>query len=234
MDRAGAQEMACEVLAEGRPLVFYDSVPPGVHLLAPGFEAYRGILTELAQERDRVTASLRKALAIGAAMTNHSRGPIEVGEVFLYPQSTVEWGVPNVLACLVTGLFPPSVSVSLHLDGARLGSHLNSSKAFFGEDWRFWALWYARILPRPGHLYSCAVRHNMSQEDSVVYWEPETTDVWEESVQDSAQLAVLACGLLVGILGVIAGIILCVWKPVVVSWRELTCISSCRHRSDSG
>ncbi|XP_060678447.1 RLA class II histocompatibility antigen, DP alpha-1 chain-like [Hemiscyllium ocellatum] len=226
MDGAGAQETACEVQAEGRPLIYYDSVPPGVHLLVPGFEAYRAILTELAQERDRATASLRRALAMGAAVTNHSSGPIEVGEVFLYPQSRVEWDVPNVLVCLVTGLFPPSVSVSLHLDGALLGSHLNSSKAFFGEDWRFWALWYARILPRPGHLYSCAVRHHLSREDLVVYWEPETTNVWEGSVQDSAQLAVLACGLLVGILGVIAGIILCVWTPAGVSWRGLTCSSA--------
>ncbi|XP_048382004.1 RLA class II histocompatibility antigen, DP alpha-1 chain-like [Stegostoma tigrinum] len=226
--------LVCELQVEGRPFIYYDSSLPDIQFLYPGFEDYRMILTEFSQDHGRTVASLRRAMAIAAAVTNHSNSPNEVGEIFLYPEMVVEWGQPNVLVCLVTGLFPPSVAVSLHLDGVPLGSDVNSSRIFFSKGWRFQALWYARIRPGPGHLYSCVVRHNISQEEKVVFWEPETGDIWEESALDSGQLAVLVCGLLLGVVGIIAGILLCCWRPLVDIWNCLIVqMSSCLRHSSS-
>ncbi|XP_041035554.1 rano class II histocompatibility antigen, A beta chain-like isoform X3 [Carcharodon carcharias] len=170
-DNPSLLEMACELTTNDRILLYYDSTTPSVQFLVSGFEDYRGIFEELVQDRDRALISLRRTMALTAAVTNHSSPPNEIAQLFLYPEKDVVYGQESILICLVSGLFPPTIDITLQKNGAPLDAHVNSSKLSFGEDWRFQVLHYAQVRPEAGDTYSCKALHTISREEKIVYWD---------------------------------------------------------------
>ncbi|XP_078390994.1 uncharacterized protein LOC144672877 isoform X1 [Cetorhinus maximus] len=174
MDNPSPLEMACELTTNDRIFLYYDSTTPSVQFLESGFEDYRGIFEELVQGRDRALVSFRRMIALTAAATSHSSPPDEIAQLFLYPEKDVVYGQENILICLVSGLFPPAIDITLQKNGAPLDAHINSSKLSFGEDWRFQVLRYAQVRPEAGDTYSCKALHTISREEKIVYWEVES------------------------------------------------------------
>ncbi|XP_038638468.1 beta-2-microglobulin-like [Scyliorhinus canicula] len=159
---------------------------------------------------------------------------IQEQKIFLYPEREVAYGEINILTCLVNGAFPPTINVTLQVNGEPLDAGVNSSRLSFGDDWRFRVLRYAQIRPAAGDLYSCEVLHTISNEVKVVYWEPEVAEPWEESTLDSGQLGTLAAGLIVGFLGTAAGYCLFFWPKVAIrNFSLLRTRSSVRSSSSA-
>ncbi|XP_078063910.1 RLA class II histocompatibility antigen, DP alpha-1 chain-like isoform X1 [Mustelus asterias] len=205
-------EMMCEVTADGRIFIYYDT---SIHLLEEGLDEYRGVLVELAWDRNRTIASLRRTMALAAVATNFSNPPNEMADLLLFPEKEVTYGEANILSCLVSGVFPPTIAITLQVNGAPLHTDANSSRFWHGENWRFEFVRRAHIRPEAGDTYSCRVLHTVSKEVKVAYWEPEMPDSWEESILDSSQLGVLVGGVAVGALGTVLGISSCVWPKVL-------------------
>nr|BBG06243.1 MHC class II beta chain like protein [Triakis scyllium]BBO94055.1 major histocompatibility complex, class II alpha chain, WA_DS10_01 precursor [Triakis scyllium]BBO94056.1 major histocompatibility complex, class II alpha chain, WA_DS10_02 precursor [Triakis scyllium] len=223
-------EMMCEVTADSRIFIYYDT---SIHLLEGGLEEYRGVLVELARDRNRAIASLRQTMALAAIATNFSSPPNEMADLLLFPEKEVTYGEANILSCLVSGAFPPTITITLQVNGAPLHTDANSSRLWYGEDWRFQAVRRAHIRPEAGDMYSCQVQHTVSKEVKMVYWEPEMPDSWEESILDSSQLGVLVGGVAVGALGMALGIGSCVWPKALSRNQSLLRIRSSLRSSSS-
>uniref|UniRef100_UPI00398F492B HLA class II histocompatibility antigen, DQ alpha 1 chain-like n=1 Tax=Pristiophorus japonicus TaxID=55135 RepID=UPI00398F492B len=200
-----------------RLVLHYDSTMTSVQLLVSGLEPYHSLLDELLQKNEDNTVKLQRSLMRDlTALTNDSRPHNEIGEVLLYTERAASLGQPNVLACLVTGFFPPAVNVTLSENDRPLSGRVNSSRVSIGEGWRFQVLHYAAIRPAAGDVYSCTAVHGISKEERVAYWEPDVQDDPEGGdQQDPGGLAVLVCGLVVGLLGTMAGLGLCFCSRVV-------------------
>ncbi|GCB60948.1 hypothetical protein scyTo_0014255 [Scyliorhinus torazame] len=168
-DNPSLQPLMCEVTVDDRMFIYYDSTLPSVQVLDSGLEEYRWILAKLVSDRERTIASLRREMAFIATISNSSP-PNDFGELFLYPESEVTYGEMNVLTCLVNGAFPPTITVTLQMNGVPIDAGVNSSRLSFGEDWRFRVTRHAQIRPAAGDLYSCEVLHTISNEVKVVYW----------------------------------------------------------------
>ncbi|XP_078063911.1 uncharacterized protein LOC144489954 isoform X2 [Mustelus asterias] len=118
-------EMMCEVTADGRIFIYYDT---SIHLLEEGLDEYRGVLVELAWDRNRTIASLRRTMALAAVATNFSNPPNEMADLLLFPEKEVTYGEANILSCLVSGVFPPTIAITLQVNGAPLHTDANSSR----------------------------------------------------------------------------------------------------------
>ncbi|XP_067880456.1 HLA class II histocompatibility antigen, DP alpha 1 chain-like [Heterodontus francisci] len=225
-DDPSLMDLACELKTEDRIFIYYDTTLSSVQFQVSGFEQYRGILAELVQQSSRTIASQRRMMDIAIALTNNSPPPNEIAELFLYPEKAVAFGETNVLTCLVSGLFPPTINITLQKNEVPLDGDVNSSKLSFGDDWRFQVFRYAQIQPAAGDVYSCKVVHTISNEEMITYWEPEILDPSEETTDsDSSQLACFICGLIIGLLGTAFGLCLC-FHPKLVT-RAIQIIQKC-------
>ncbi|XP_067832282.1 rano class II histocompatibility antigen, B alpha chain-like [Heptranchias perlo] len=234
-DDPSLPELVAELRAEDRTVVYFDSTLPTAQILVSGLEEYQQFFDEiLRKNRDRTIASQRRLMDEVAALTNNSPYPNEIAELFLYSEKAVAFGETNILTCFVSGFFPPAITVTLQKNEEPLFSEVNSSRLLFGEDWHFQVLLYTEIQPAAGDIYSCKVVHTISKEQRIIYWEPEVPDSSEGNAeQDSSQLAILVCGLIVGILGTAAGLCLCCWAKRVNRVTQIIQMNSRRRSSDS-
>ncbi|XP_059805594.1 H-2 class II histocompatibility antigen, A-Q beta chain-like [Hypanus sabinus] len=197
-----------EVKTQDRSIGYYDTTLPRPQFHVASLEPFRAIIEELlAEDKDSVIVFGKKLMDEAMLLTKNSLPSNEIGELFLYSEKPAVIGEVNTLTCFVSGFFPPTVIVTLQKNEQPVSGEVNSSHLSFGKDWRFQVLHYTYIQPADGDIYSCRVLHNITKEERVIYWEPEQQSSAEE--MDTSQLAVLICGLIIGILGTAVGLSLC-------------------------
>ncbi|XP_072884704.1 RLA class II histocompatibility antigen, DP alpha-1 chain-like [Hemitrygon akajei] len=202
---------AGEVKTQDRSIGYCDTtfLRPQFHVAS--LEPFRTLVEELlAEDKDSVIAFGKKLMDEAMLLIKNSLPPNEIGELYLYSEKPAVIGEVNTLTCFVSGFFPPAVIVTLQKNGQPVSGKVNSSHVSFGKDWRFQVLHYAYIQPADGDIYSCRVLHNISKEEREIYWEPE--EISSAEGMDTSQLAVLICGLIIGILGTAVGLSLCFWS----------------------
>ncbi|XP_072884706.1 uncharacterized protein [Hemitrygon akajei] len=200
-----------ELKTQDRSIGYYDTTLLGIQSHLAGVEPFHKIIDkQLAKVKNDVIAEAKKMMDKAKVLIKSSVPPNEIGELYLYSEKPAVIGEVNTLTCFVSGFFPPAVIVTLQKNGQPVSGKVNSSHVSFGKDWRFQVLHYTYIQPADGDIYSCRVFHSIINEERVIYWEPEEQNSAEE--MDTSQLAVLICGLIIGILGTAVGLSLCFWS----------------------
>ncbi|XP_059805593.1 HLA class II histocompatibility antigen, DQ alpha 2 chain-like [Hypanus sabinus] len=209
-DEPSQPVVRAEVKTQDRSIGYYDTTLSGVQSQLAGIKQFSIIIDkQLAKIKNDVITGAKKIMDKVKVLIIDSVSPNEIGELFLYSEKPAVIGEVNTLTCFVSGFFPPAVIVTLQKNEQPVSGEVNSSHLSFGKDWRFQVLHYTYIQPADGDIYSCRVLHTISKEERVIYWEPEEQSSAEE--MDTSQLAVLICGLIIGILGTAVGLSLCFW-----------------------
>ncbi|XP_072405366.1 RLA class II histocompatibility antigen, DP alpha-1 chain-like isoform X2 [Chiloscyllium punctatum] len=132
--------------------------------------------------------------------------PIDIPTVRLYPDESGVTGRRVILNCLVSDLFPPAAEVSFWKNGQPLEPVDQTALFTFDSSWRYTVLYHAQIEPTVGDRYSCLVELENKQQMQE-YWALD-----ESNSLDWVQVTICAVGFTIGILGVIAGLWLIVYK----------------------
>ncbi|KAM4835457.1 HLA class II histocompatibility antigen, DM alpha chain [Thomomys bottae] len=135
-----------------------------------------------------------------------SRG-FPVPEVFT--MRPLEFGKPNTLVCLISNLFPPTLTVNWEHNMVPVeGAGPTFVMAMSGLT--FQAFSYLNFTPESSDLFSCIVTHEIDGYTAIAYWVP-------RNALPSDLLENVLCGLAfgLGVLGIIGGTVLLIYfrKP---------------------
>lgn len=149
-------------------------------------------------------AIMETNLDIMTKRSNHTQAPSEPPEVMVFPKNPVELGQPNILICYVDKFFPPVLNVTWLRNGQPVTEGASESIFLPRTDYRFRKFLYLTFLPKAEDVYDCQVEHWGLDEPKLTHWEP------EEPVQvtETTETVICALGLVVGLVGIIAGTVL--------------------------
>ncbi|KAJ6651345.1 hypothetical protein lerEdw1_021060 [Lerista edwardsae] len=124
----------------------------------------------------------------------------------VYPENTVELGDPNVLICFVDKFFPPVLNITWLRNGKEVSEGVEETDFYPSAEGTFRRFSYLPFVPEAGDSYICRVDHwGLAESLSRLWYCQEPTHLPE-----TLENAVCALGLALGILGIVAGTVLCV------------------------
>ncbi|CAI9168530.1 unnamed protein product [Rangifer tarandus platyrhynchus] len=124
-------------------------------------------------------------------------------EVTLLPNKPVELGEPNTLICFVDKFSPPVISVTWLRNGRPVTDGKSETVFLPRDDHLFRKFHYLPFLPTTEDVYDCKVEHWGLDEPLLKHWEYEAPAPLPETTEN----AVCALGLIVALVGIIAGTI---------------------------
>ncbi|XP_069491359.1 H-2 class II histocompatibility antigen, E-U alpha chain-like [Ambystoma mexicanum] len=145
-------------------------------------------------------------LGILKKSSNNTAAKNVAPEVLVFSEDTVEIGEPNVLICFMNRFFPPVINVTWLKNGQRVTEGVAETDFYPNDDFSFRKYLYLTFIPTQEDEYACSVDH-WGQEATVnKFWDSNL------STPPSEVAANVLCGLglAVGIVGIIAGTILCI------------------------
>ncbi|XP_066469552.1 HLA class II histocompatibility antigen, DR alpha chain-like [Tiliqua scincoides] len=123
----------------------------------------------------------------------------------VYPKNPVELGDPNVLICFVDQFSPPVLNITWLKNGEAVSQGVTETDFYTSKDYTFRKFSYLPFIPEPGDIYTCKVDHwGLTESLSKLWYCKEPTPLPEVT-----ENVVCALGLALGILGIIAGTVLC-------------------------
>ncbi|XP_051577087.1 RLA class II histocompatibility antigen, DP alpha-1 chain-like [Myxocyprinus asiaticus] len=133
----------------------------------------------------------------------------------LYTKRDVEIGVQNTLICFVTDFHPPPVNISWTRNGEPVNELDVTETQYYSNpnDFSFRIFSYLDFYPEQGDIYTCTVRHRGQEREITRFLEVKQEDPRE------VETAVLVAGIVVGFLGLVAGIFV-----IVMSKMELPAV----------
>ncbi|XP_023368539.1 HLA class II histocompatibility antigen, DP alpha 1 chain [Otolemur garnettii] len=161
------------------------------------FEAQGG-LANIAIMKDNLNIMIRHS--------NHSQDTNEPPEVTVFPKEPVELGQPNTLICHINKFFPPVLNVTWLRNGQPVTQGVGESLFLPRTDYNFHKFHYLTFVPLADDVYDCKVEHWGLDEPFLRHWEA------QEPIQmpETTETVLCALGLILGLAGIIAGIILIV------------------------
>nr|AFN25704.1 MHC class II antigen [Ovis aries] len=124
-------------------------------------------------------------------------------EVTLLPNKPVELGEPNTLICFIDKFSPPVISVTWLRNGIPVTDGVSQTVFLPRDDHLFRKFHYLPFLPATEDVYDCKVEHWGLNEPLLKHWEYEAPAPLPETTEN----AVCALGLIVALVGIIAGTI---------------------------
>ncbi|KAI7806235.1 putative h-2 class II histocompatibility antigen [Triplophysa rosa] len=116
----------------------------------------------------------------------------------LYAKRDVKIGVQNTLVCCVTDFHPPPVNISWTRKCDVSDLDISETQYYSNPDFSFRIFSYLNFSPEQGGVYTCTVRHRGLEQGIIRFW-------------------VLVVGIIVGFLGLMAGIIVIVMSKMQLS-----------------
>ncbi|XP_076126138.1 H-2 class II histocompatibility antigen, A-Q alpha chain-like [Alosa pseudoharengus] len=117
----------------------------------------------------------------------------------VYSKNDVQLGSDNTLICLVTGFYPPRVTVRWTKNIKNVTSGVSLSRYYLNENGYFRMFSSMQFTPQEDDMYTCTVEHEALDEPLTRYWDVEVS---EPSLGPSVFCGV---GLTLGLLGVATG-----------------------------
>ncbi|KAJ6652528.1 hypothetical protein lerEdw1_011434 [Lerista edwardsae] len=124
----------------------------------------------------------------------------------LYTKNPVEMGDPNVLICFVGQFSPPVLNITWLKNGKEVSEGVLETGFYPSKDGTFRKFSYLTFLPEAGDAYVCRVDHWGLAESLSKIWYCKEPPHLPETLEN----VVCALGLALGILGIVAGTVLCV------------------------
>ncbi|XP_065154985.1 H-2 class II histocompatibility antigen, A-U alpha chain isoform X1 [Paramisgurnus dabryanus] len=133
----------------------------------------------------------------------------------LYTKNDVRIGVQNTLVCFATSFHPPPVNISWTRNGEAVSElDVYETQYYSNPDYSFRIFSYLDFSPEQGDIYTCTVRHRSLEQGITRFWEVNTPEDPPE-----VETAVLVVGIIVGFIGLVAGIMV-----IVMSKLELPAV----------
>ncbi|XP_040180872.1 RLA class II histocompatibility antigen, DP alpha-1 chain-like [Rana temporaria] len=123
-------------------------------------------------------------------------------EVHVFPESSVIVGEPNILICLGTKFFPPVIKMSWQKNSVPVTEGVSMTDFYPTPDGSFSKFLYLTTIPQDGEVYTCSVEH--AGKTTNTFWHPEVS----KPISEATENVICGLGLLFGMCGVIAAIVL--------------------------
>ncbi|XP_008580033.1 PREDICTED: HLA class II histocompatibility antigen, DP alpha 1 chain-like [Galeopterus variegatus] len=149
-------------------------------------------------------AILNNNLNVLIQRSNHTQATNEPPEVTVFPKEPVELGQPNTLICHIDKFFPPVLNVTWLRNGQPVTEGVAESLFLPRTDYSFRKFLYLTFVPSAEDVYDCKVEHWGLDEPFLKHWEAEELI----QVPEMMKTVVCALGLLVGLVGIVAGTII--------------------------
>ncbi|XP_004479866.1 HLA class II histocompatibility antigen, DO alpha chain isoform X2 [Dasypus novemcinctus] len=149
-------------------------------------------------------ARIRAHLDVLVERSNRTRAPNVPPKVTVLPKFRVELGQPNVLVCIVDGLFPPVVNVTWLRNGLPVTEGAAQTSFYSRPDHLFRKFLYLPLVPAAEDVYDCQVEHWGLDGPLLEHWEPRVP----VPPADTAETLVCVLGLAMGLAGLVVGTIL--------------------------
>ncbi|XP_066471762.1 HLA class II histocompatibility antigen, DR alpha chain-like [Tiliqua scincoides] len=150
-------------------------------------------------------ATAKNNMEVLMKCSNRTRAQNVAPSATVYPENPVELGNPNVLICFVDKFSPPVLNITWLKNGVVVSQGVKETDFYPKADNTFRKFSYLPFIPEPGDFYVCKVDHWGLTESLSKLWHSKEPTPFSETLEN----VVCALGLAVGILGIIAGTILC-------------------------
>ncbi|XP_066471760.1 RLA class II histocompatibility antigen, DP alpha-1 chain-like [Tiliqua scincoides] len=138
-------------------------------------------------------------------LSNRTQAQDVAPSATVYPKKPVEMGDPNVLICFVDQIFPPVLNITWLKNGEVVSQGVMETSFYPSSEGNFRKFSYLPFIPEPGDIYVCKVDHwGLTESLSRLWYSKEPT-----LLPETTENMVCALGLLMGIVGIVAGTILC-------------------------
>ncbi|KAJ6652477.1 hypothetical protein lerEdw1_011514 [Lerista edwardsae] len=178
-------------------------LPRPLRFPAPGLVTADGNREQEEEEKD----AQKEPSCSGLKGRKRQEGGEEVApSATVYPKHPMELGDPNVLICLVDQFFPPVLNITWLKNGEEVSEGVEETDFYPRTDSTFRKFSYLPFVPEAGDSYVCRVDHWGLAESLSKLWHCQEPPHLPETLEN----AVCALGLALGILGIVAGTVLCV------------------------
>ncbi|KAJ6652464.1 hypothetical protein lerEdw1_011500 [Lerista edwardsae] len=151
-------------------------------------------------------AVVKKNLEVLMKRSNRTQAQNVAPVATVYPENPMELGDPNVLICLVDQFSPPVLNITWLRNGEEVSKGVEETGFYRSKDNTFRRFSYLPFVPEAGDSYVCRVDHWGLAESLSRLWYCQEPPHLPETLEN----AVCALGLALGILGIVAGTVLCV------------------------
>ncbi|XP_037700205.1 HLA class II histocompatibility antigen, DO alpha chain isoform X2 [Choloepus didactylus] len=149
-------------------------------------------------------ALIKAHLDVLVERSNRSRATNVPPKVTVVPKFPVELGQPNVLICIVDGIFPPVINITWLRNGLTVTEGVAQTSFYSRPDHLFCKFHYLTFVPSAEDVYDCQVEHWGLDGPLLQHWEPHMPTL----LPDTAETLVFVLGLTMGLVGFLVGTIL--------------------------
>ncbi|KAJ6652536.1 hypothetical protein lerEdw1_011442 [Lerista edwardsae] len=159
-----------------------------------------------AQRALGILAILKKYVEVLMQRSNRTKAQNVAPSSTLYTKNPVEMGDPNVLICFVDKFSPPVLNITWLRNGEEVSEGVEETGFYPSAEGTFRKFSYLPFIPEAGDSYVCRVDHWGLAESLSKLWYCKEPPHLPETLEN----VVCALGLALGILGIVAGTVLCV------------------------
>ncbi|KAJ6652537.1 hypothetical protein lerEdw1_011443 [Lerista edwardsae] len=169
----------------------------------PDFTTFASVETQGALG---LMAIMKNNLEVLMQLSNRTQAQDVAPSATVYTKNPVEMGDPNVLICFVDQFSPPVLNITWLRNGEEVSEGVEETGFYPRTDSTFRKFSYLTFVPEAGDSYVCRVDHWGLAESLSKLWYCKEPPHLPETLEN----AVCALGLALGILGIVAGTVLCV------------------------
>ncbi|XP_041843019.1 LOW QUALITY PROTEIN: H-2 class II histocompatibility antigen, A-U alpha chain-like [Melanotaenia boesemani] len=152
----------------------------------------------------RNSKACKAIVAYGTIMEKQPSEEKDPPESILYTAEEVDKGVENSLICFVNHFYPPLIKVTWTKNGQPVSEGVSLSRYYPNQDQTFHQFSTLTFTPTETDIYSCTVEHMALDRPQTRIWEP---DFHHQHFELDVFCSV---GLILGLLGIVAGTFLIV------------------------
>uniref|UniRef100_A0A3B4FGZ9 H-2 class II histocompatibility antigen, A-Q alpha chain-like n=1 Tax=Pundamilia nyererei TaxID=303518 RepID=A0A3B4FGZ9_9CICH len=138
---------------------------------------------------------------------------LEPPEFIIYPRDEVITGEDNTLICFINHFFPPLINIKWTKNDVEVTMEDPFIKTLSNPDGTAYVLSYLNFVPEKGDIYSCTVEHEAMDEPQTKFWSENKEiklKLHNYEFHFYLTIAVGLCGLVIGFVIAISGIIYCI------------------------
>uniref|UniRef100_A0A3Q2D027 H-2 class II histocompatibility antigen, A-U alpha chain-like n=1 Tax=Cyprinodon variegatus TaxID=28743 RepID=A0A3Q2D027_CYPVA len=121
-------------------------------------------------------------------------------EIIIYLRNELCEDEENTLVCFINKFYPPALNISWTKNNKEVAVEDPFFKIVSNSDGTFHVFSYLNFVPKQGDIYSCTVKHEALEEPETRTWDVETEE------RSMGPTVFCISGLILGILGIAAGI----------------------------
>ncbi|XP_063794299.1 mamu class II histocompatibility antigen, DR alpha chain-like [Pseudophryne corroboree] len=153
----------------------------------------------------QIMAVMKHNIEVVKEWANNTKATYVAPDLHVFTKEPVVLGEPCMLICLATKFFPPVIKMSWLKNNQPVTLGVTETDFYPAPDGSFSKFLYLAEIPKQGDVYTCSVEHGgLPINPTNKFWSPEVP----RHVSETSANVVCGLGLVFGICGIIAGIVL--------------------------